>query len=280
MKKKEKVISDIIPDNSRNYTYDCEEDYYSEYKKSLFAVTTKKAGWDCLRHYEIIANGCIPYFLHIDLCPKNTMTHLPKPLLYKGVELYEKCCRYKDISEVPENIMQECEELSKNLISFMKEHLTTQKMAEYVLEKTRHKNVSNILYLSGNTHPDYLRCLMLHGFKEKFGENCHDYPKIPHIYKSEPNNYSMLYGKGVTYTNLLDVSFRDDNLDTTIENDIVNHKYDIIIYGSYNRGMPYYNLVCSSYKPDEIILMCGDDSRNFDHSQYAKYGHHVFVREL
>lgn len=280
IEKKEKVISDIIPDNSRNYTYDCEEDYYSEYKKSLFAVTTKKAGWDCLRHYEIIANGCIPYFLHIDLCPKNTMTHLPKPLLYKGVELYEKCCRYKDISEVPENIMQECEELSKNLISFMKEHLTTQKMAEYVLEKTRHKNVSNILYLSGNTHPDYLRCLMLHGFKEKFGENCHDYPKIPHIYKSEPNNYSMLYGKGVTYTNLLDVSFRDDNLDTTIENDIVNHKYDIIIYGSYNRGMPYYNLVCSSYKPDEIILMCGDDSRNFDHSQYAKYGHHVFVREL
>ena len=113
-----------------------------------------------------------------------------------------------------------------------------------------------------------------------FGEKCHDYLKIPHIYKSEPNNYSTLYGKGVTYTNLLDVSFRDDNLDATIENDIVNHKYDIIIYGSCTRGMPYYDLIRSSYKPGEVILLCGEDERNYDYSLHAKEGHHVFVREL
>jgi hypothetical protein len=30
----------------------------------------KKGGWDCLRHYEIIGNGCMPYFENIEKCPK------------------------------------------------------------------------------------------------------------------------------------------------------------------------------------------------------------------
>jgi len=129
-------------------------------------------------------------------------------------------------------------------------------------------------------HPDYLRCVTLHGFKEIFGEKCHDYPKINHIYKSEPNNYKTLYGKGITYSNLLEHSFHNNELDKTIEDDILNHKYDIIIYGSYHRGMPYYNLIRSSYKPDEVILLCGEDLHNCNYSHYAKEGHHIFVREL
>jgi hypothetical protein len=50
----------------QNEFYNTEEEYYNEYKKSYFAITTKKCGWDCMRHYEILANGCIPYFLNIE----------------------------------------------------------------------------------------------------------------------------------------------------------------------------------------------------------------------
>lgn len=40
------------------YIFENEEEYYNDYKKSLFAITRKKGGWDCMRHYEILACGC------------------------------------------------------------------------------------------------------------------------------------------------------------------------------------------------------------------------------
>eukprot|EP00754_Rhynchopus_humris_P015468 Rhum_TRINITY_DN14441_c4_g2::Rhum_TRINITY_DN14441_c4_g2_i1::g.89281::m.89281 len=38
------------------------DDYFNEYRHSYYCVTRKKKGWDCLRHYEILATGCVPYF--------------------------------------------------------------------------------------------------------------------------------------------------------------------------------------------------------------------------
>ncbi len=72
----------------------------------------------------------------------------------------------------------------------------------------------------------------------------------------------------------------DYESDLTIEDDILNKKYDLIIYGSYHRGMPYYNLVCTIYPSDKIILLCGEDDHNCNYIDYINRGHHVFVREL
>ena len=41
-------------------------------------------GWDCFRHYEILGNGAIPYFLDLESSPKQTMALLPKALLLKA----------------------------------------------------------------------------------------------------------------------------------------------------------------------------------------------------
>jgi hypothetical protein len=79
-KQKVKDFSFINPLNKQTYIYTNEKDYYQDYKEARLAVTLKKAGWDCMRHYEILANGCIPYFLYIDQCPELTMTHFPKEL--------------------------------------------------------------------------------------------------------------------------------------------------------------------------------------------------------
>jgi hypothetical protein len=75
---KEKLISDIVPNFNKNYTFNTETDYYKEYSKSWYAQTQKKGGWDCLRHYEIMMNGCIPIFENLENCPKNCLTKLPK----------------------------------------------------------------------------------------------------------------------------------------------------------------------------------------------------------
>ena len=277
---KEKILSNLIPGHLNTYIYNTEEEYYNEYKKSLFATTTKKAGWDCLRHYEIIANGCIPYFPDIEHCPKNTMTLLPKKLIEKGNELYNKCSKYETIVEIPNSEIDDCSKLVVEMKNYLKDYLITRKMAEYVITTSNNSSAKSVLYLSQDTSPDYLRCLTLHGFKEKFGANCHDYPKITHIYKSENINYGTLYGKGITYTNLLDDSLHDDELDKNVLQDIVSHKYDIIIYGSYHRGMPYYEIVNDYYKPNEIILLCGEDLHNCNYNNYVEKGHPVFVREL
>ncbi|MBK7722250.1 MAG: hypothetical protein IPI32_08515 [Austwickia sp.] len=66
------------PRDRSTYIYDTEADYYHGYAESRYAVTVKKAGWDCMRHYEILANGCLPLFLDVGGCPPATMTHFPK----------------------------------------------------------------------------------------------------------------------------------------------------------------------------------------------------------
>jgi hypothetical protein len=277
---KTKILSNLIPGDNSTYIYDTEEDYYNEYKKSYFAITKKKGGWDCMRHYEILANGCIPYFINIEQCSINSMYSLPKKLLIEANILFDSKFKNKNINEITEQEIYEYGILQKKLLEYTKQNLTTDKTVEYILQKANYENVSKILYLSGDTGPDYLRCITLHGFKKKFGNMCHDYPKIPHIYKSNSINYKNLYGKGFTYTNLLEQNLHNDELDNTIHEDIKNKHYDIIVYGSYHRGMPYYDLVCEIYKPHEIILLCGEDIHCCNYNDFLKKGHTVFVREL
>jgi len=283
---KTKILSNLIPGNLSTYIYNTEEEYYNEYKTSYFAITKKKGGWDCMRHYEILANGCIPHFIDIENCPIKTMTLLPKDLLIEANILYNKF-KDKNINELTKEEIDEYDILKTKLLEYTKNHLTTDKIAEYILEKTNFSNVSKILYLSGDTNPDYLRCVTLHGFKTIFGENCHDFPKIPHIYKSDDINYRNLYGRGFTYTNLLEQNLHNDELDNTIHENIKNKYYDIVIYGSYHRGIPYFDLISQTYKPNEIILMCGEDlhcGENLlqycDNRNFLMNGYQIFVREI
>jgi len=276
---KTKVVSSLIPGDLTTYIYDTETDYYNEYRLSFFAKTTKKAGWDCMRHYEILANGCIPYFPNIEQCPPNTMALLPKELIIEGNALYEK---YKNtnINDLLKENIEEMNLLITKLLKYTRDFLTTAKIAKYILKKTGFEKITSILYLSGDIGPDYLRCVTLQGFKEMFGMYCHDYPKIPHIYKTDFLNYNSYYGKGITYTNNVDEKLHNNEFDNSIETDIKLKKYDIIIYGSFHRGMPFYDLISQIYLPNEIILLCGEDIHQSDCSNmWTSKGHNVFVRE-
>jgi len=93
----------------------------------------------------------------------------------------------------------------------------------------------------------------------------------------DPNK---LYGKGMSYSNLLENSLHDDSLDTKIEILIKKKFFDLVIYGSYHRGMPLFDLVNQHYKPNEVILLCGEDIHACNYADYVKRGYNVFVREL
>lgn len=83
------LVAPLIPGKSKTYIYKNEEDYYKMYQKSIFGITYKKTGWDCMRHYEILMNGCLPLFLDIENCPDLTMKNLPKKKIIEIKKNYE-----------------------------------------------------------------------------------------------------------------------------------------------------------------------------------------------
>ncbi len=155
------LLAPLVPGRLDTYIYDNEKTYYDMYSNSIFAITNKKLGWDCLRHYEILMNGCIPLFFYIKNCPKQTLTTLPKNKLIniydkfnKILQLYFPFNIYKKkflsidkvISYIP-NIFKdksaslfldknsEILDIKNELLSYTKQYLTTEHLAKYVLDK-------------------------------------------------------------------------------------------------------------------------------------------------
>lgn len=271
---KTRLLAHIVPGCKETYIYTTEEDYYRGYRESWFALTCKKGGWDCMRHYEIIANGCIPLFLDLDECPDNTMTTFPKDIVRESNALY-----FDILSNgfLP-NYETKCREIIELLLEHAKKNMTCIMAAKYIIKY----DVKTVLFLSEDTSPDYLRCLTLTGFKELLGANCHDYPRIPHIYNDYITNEHM-WGRGITYSNNISVCMRNNDRDNTVEQDIINNYYDIIVYGSGHRGMPLIDLVNAHYKPENIHILCGEDfdlDKNRHDCCLKKLNHNVYVREL
>jgi hypothetical protein len=244
----------------------------------------KKGGWDCMRHYEIVMCGCVPYFVDIEQCPENTMALWDKQMLLEANALYRTAFENKSIESITSEDLAAYAALRDRFLAHFDRHFTAGNMAKYVLNTAGFPDAKRVLYLSGQTGEDYLRCVTLAGMKELLGDGCHDFPRIPHVYKGEPIDYRALYGRGFTYSDIVDPNLRDGSRDASIEEDIRNKYYDVVIYGSYHRGVPFYDLVTSVYEPNRVILLCGEDAwyHNicFDHHVYAGRGNIVFVREL
>tara|TARA_Y100000591_G_C21805495_1_gene684577 strand:- start:520 stop:1455 length:936 start_codon:yes stop_codon:yes gene_type:complete len=154
------ILAPLIPGRLDTYIYDNENSYYEMYKKSIFALTYKKAGWDCLRHYEILMNGCIPLFLDIKNCPKDTISTLPKKKLINLLNNYHKIFSFYNPFKIFKKkhlsferilklfkfnfkknnldlFLKENEkvfEFKKDLLDYTKKNLTTEILAKYTLD--------------------------------------------------------------------------------------------------------------------------------------------------
>jgi|SRR5579862_285691 len=275
---KDRDFAHLIPWQMHTYIYSEEDHYCKDYQRSYFAVTMKKGGWDCMRHYEILANGCIPYFVDLDKCDKDTMFFLPRDLILEAMNLPGVSYLHIDHSQFD---TAKYYEILNKLLEHTRKYLTTRNMAQYILDTVHYTGTGKILYLSNDEDPDYLRCITLVGFKELLGDRVVDVPKIQHIYKSYPGDIKRLYGKGFTYTkNVEDLPIDREN----IEERIRNKEFDLIIYGSVHRGLRYYDLVNQTYDPDKILYMCGEDIDHPDKHPNGKcpYVHlaQFFLREF
>jgi hypothetical protein len=87
---KKTILAHNDPRDRSTYIYQDEREYYRQYSRSLFAFTMKKAGWDCMRHYEILGSGCVPYFYDIENKPPTIMCNWPISLQLDANKLFEK----------------------------------------------------------------------------------------------------------------------------------------------------------------------------------------------
>lgn len=68
-------IARHVAGSSTTYPFARESDYYHDLQISRFGITMKRSGWDCLRHYELAANGCVPCFRNLDQKPASCAPH-------------------------------------------------------------------------------------------------------------------------------------------------------------------------------------------------------------
>ena len=76
-----------------------------------------------MRHYEILGNYCMPYFVGLEDCPKGTLANLPKELLFEGRELANNFDEQKYFIILDE------------LFNYTKNNLTTKNIVNYILNK-------------------------------------------------------------------------------------------------------------------------------------------------
>lgn len=126
--KKEKKLAHIDPLNRNTYIFDREQDYYNDYKISYYGLTQKKGGWDCMRHYEILANRCLPYFRDLENCPKKIMVNFPKSEILKSNELFHNFNEYS-YSDILDKVF-----------NYTIDNLTTVESSKYILNELIKKN--------------------------------------------------------------------------------------------------------------------------------------------
>jgi len=153
---KTRLIAPLIPGAASTYIYNDEQAYYQMYQESMFALTWKKAGWDCMRHYEIMANGTLPLFLDIENLPQHTMVPFPRiamktvlnlPGLHMGKFDPRMTFEYDDRNTITNvdftefifdmKMWDEYVNVSQQTRQYLYNNLTTENVAEDLLEKAQ-----------------------------------------------------------------------------------------------------------------------------------------------
>ena len=257
---KEQLLSSVVPGITSTYIFgkNDEQKYYDAYRKSRFALTKMKGGWDCLRHYEILMNGCIPLFDNLNNCPKNTMTTYPKHLNDEAYMLYNS---WKGTRENINAYNILCEKYLEHTRAFC----TTSQTARYFLKNIKNGDqVKNILLICGNSGLNYSRELTWIGLKrhiQSIGGTAVEYSKLHCLY----DDYDIHSSNHFSYTFSKRLRSKDSNDMSEMEiiEKIKNKFWDLIIFGKVGPDegacFPLFDIVKSNYNKNKIAFIFGGD---------------------
>jgi hypothetical protein len=130
-------VADMVPSSRTSYAFACEDVYYNDLQISRYGITTKRAGWDCLRHYEIAANGAVPCFRNLQDKPATCAPH--------GLVVGVNCLSYSNASDLFSQINaiqpEFYNELQSNAMDWVRQKTT--KMVASKLLRVRAENLGN-----------------------------------------------------------------------------------------------------------------------------------------
>lgn len=297
---KTRLLASIIPGDMDTYIFkDKEKEYNDMYKKSRFAITKKKGGWDCLRHYEILMNGCIPIFENLKNCPDMTLTTYPKHLNDEAYELYNHWIENDEFIHKYNN-------LCSRFLEHTRKNCTISSQINYLMSNIKNsRNIKNILMITGHHGINYNREPLMIGLKRYTKEMngiAVDYEKNMYIYDDTNNGNHFTYTKRVNSSEYINMS-----KDEIIEK-INSNFWDLIIYGKVGPDeycdFPFFDIIQTKYNKDQIVFIFGGDeifnlkenkSGNYyinmhnvpiyyqcyiDYLNYYKHFGKCFVREL
>lgn len=287
--KKDMLLAPLIPGDLSTYVYNKyqEKEYNEMYQKSRFAKTKKKGGWDCLRHYEILMNGCIPIFEKIEECPELTITTFPKHLNYTAKQLYET---WQDDESHNERYNILCNQYLEHTRKFC----TMSAHVEYFLGHFKnHESIRNILMITCDRGINYTKESLWIGLKRYIknkGGNAIEYGQLSFIYDDWDDDKEMdfrYYGHAVfTLKNTLPQSYkRPDMTNEEMRQSIKTRFWDLIIYGKVGpdelyREYPFINEVSENYTDEEVAFLYGGDEP-FDMINEPSHSHiNMFNRQI
>ena len=280
-------FSAIDPANRNSYIYGMRDQ--SEYKRNMahsrFSYTRKKAGWDAQRHFEIMASGAIPYFEAIESIPERIIPFMPKEILTAAKNFADSYASTIDNLSRPTEFKSNFNhsmynEIACCVLSHAKEHQTSVALVRYLLKVAKNHDYSidnlknvvvrNVLVLCGPPEFDYMVSSLLHGLREILGDSAvTDYPPNPLYYEIQSDVFSSyttlsstyVHGLGYTWSHRLrnNTRLRESFNRADIRKGIIEKRWDLVIYPQVHRGMPYWDLVKSSYDRGKIVLIDAED---------------------
>ena len=302
---KTQEVADLVPGQPNTYCYGPgqEREYNDMYRRARFAYTMKKGGWDCLRHYEIMANGCIPIFRGLDQCPADTLTTFPKRLIQEVNQRFED-------GTVDEAYYHAS---VKQMLDHVRLHCSVSSTAHYFLQKmgnpsnNRDKPGYRVLMIRCDPGVNYSRetfWIGLHRHITGQGGVAVEYPRIDYLYDTWSGDKGKLYGNGFTYAGRIHElgdtfghAFGPRFSENEIVDKIKSRWFDFVIYGKVGPDelrdgsmphLPVWDHVFASYKKPEIAFLYGGDEC-IDLTTENRYSSHIlkhaayatcFVREL
>ena len=308
---------------SGNYQFGAteEHEYRRQLRSGFYAHTRRKMGWEAMRHYEILAAGTVPFFTNLSTAPPYALPRLPKRLL---LELMRLPGVDAATSTVDPNVMPAGRyyALADALLRVTRQTLTTRAVAADLLSVVhrslptpaeRSVPLRTCLFLSGDAvNSDYQRDVVLHGLKAILGAGVVDYASPRHMYRQRNGEDTFvsragLHGLGYAITGYLEgrggvtsphqapnqTSAQqqlggDTQQQRGLRDSILRREFDVVVFGSVRRGMPFWPEVEASYPRERIVFVEGEDTytnyqkdRSFSATCELLYGKgHYLLREM
>ncbi|WP_442590889.1 hypothetical protein ACSBL2_06620 [Pedobacter sp. AW31-3R] len=123
-------VASKVPGSLIDYAFQSEAAYYKDLQESRFGITTMRAGWDCLRHYEIAANGTVLCFKDLDKKPESCAPH--------GLTDGVNCISYHNFDDLKRKIEVLTEDqyklLQRNTLQWIRTSTTTRRVRQLLRE--------------------------------------------------------------------------------------------------------------------------------------------------